>query len=723
MTTRTTSPLLLTATAAAMLTGFSPLVLADTPDAADDTVLEEVKVVATKRATNLQDTPVALSAFSATQLDEAHVTDLTGLAQFTPGLYIGGDNGLGATTMAIRGLGSLNLGIGGDEAVGVYVDGVYQGKPFGNQFDFVDVDQVEVLRGPQGTLYGRNATGGAIVINTLTPGPQVIEKVEVGVSQYDGFEAKALLSGPLIDGALYGKIAAGGSQREGFQTNPLTEERVNDISNYQVSGALRWFTDGVWDIIGRAYVGTSVPPVASKNALDGLPINTLPADFPNSARRGAAGITLTAVASLPQAVFTSTTGYTDSTDYTLTSSANVGLTQFREQGGAHELYEELRLASKDDSRFTWMLGATMFREYATDRLDYVLTPADLGAPTGLGLTFDNDLTTRSYAGFGEFGYKFTDRLSLTAGARYTHDAKDWDNCATAGGYTSIFTDYNPDLCRGKYNPESKAWSATTPHYVLNYHFTDEVFGYASVTKGFRSGGWNFTGAVNPAEPYSTAFDPEHATSYEIGAKSEWLDHRLRLNTSVYLANYTDLQVRTLDPVYHLLETRNAGTARSKGVEMQLVAKPTAPLTLMVNGDWQSARYTSFSYAQTDGVITNYAGNYMDNAPEWQFGVVADYAFALPGGATLAPRVEANYTSTVYYEETNAYPYDAGGHTLVNLRLRYTAAASNWGWQLYVENLTSRQYPLYAYAGVNNGVVGETIATPRIAGAQVFWNLK
>ena len=141
------------------------------------------------------------------RFDVEHIVDIADLAMYTPGLFVGQDNGYGATTTAIRGFGPLNLSIGGDEAVGVYVDGVYQGFPYGNQFTFIDVDDVEVLRGPQGTLYGRNATGGAIVINTITPGPDTVVRADIGAGELNSFEGRALISGPTgIDG-LYGKIA------------------------------------------------------------------------------------------------------------------------------------------------------------------------------------------------------------------------------------------------------------------------------------------------------------------------------------------------------------------------------------------------------------------------------------------------------------------------------------------------------------------------------------
>src|SRR5262249_48610605 len=153
----------------------------------DSSALEEVVVTATKRTTNEQTTPQSLTAFNAADLAVQHVNDLADLAMFTPGLFVGSDNGFGATSMAIRGFVPLNLSIGGDEAVGVYLDGVYQGTPYGNQFTFIDVDHIEVLRGPQGTLYGRNATGGAIVINSLTPGQDTVVRADIGAGQLNSY--------------------------------------------------------------------------------------------------------------------------------------------------------------------------------------------------------------------------------------------------------------------------------------------------------------------------------------------------------------------------------------------------------------------------------------------------------------------------------------------------------------------------------------------------------
>src|SRR5579863_1288218 len=252
---------------------------ADTAGSTDAATLQEVVVTATKRVTNEQTTPQSLTAFSATDLAVEHVTDLADLAQYTPGLFVGSDNGFGDVTTAIRGFGPLNLSIGGDEAVGVYIDGVYQGTPYANQFTFIDVDQVEVLRGPQGTLYGQNATGGAIVINTMTPGRDTVVRADIGAGELNSFQGRALAAGPLTD-TLSGKIAIGRTTQDGWATNPILGTKLNGTQSLSTAAGLHWTPGGIWDFMLNAHYGTQDNTLAAKNAADGLPIDEIPAQFP-----------------------------------------------------------------------------------------------------------------------------------------------------------------------------------------------------------------------------------------------------------------------------------------------------------------------------------------------------------------------------------------------------------------------------------------------------------
>ena len=570
---------------------------------------------------------------------------------------------------------------------------------------------VEVLRGPQGTLYGRNATGGAILINTLTPSEKTILRADVTVTNLDGVQGRALASGALIDGTLYGKLAVGDATREGYSYNGLTGARLNGTRSNLASGALHWTPGGGWDITLRVYHGEHNGTQADKNLLDGLPLDDIPSEFPSYADKKFQGATVNASVALNGMTFTSVSGYTSSQTTTLNAAANVGLTQFRTFAGADAWYQEFRLASPGDQKFTWTAGVNAYNEQAYDRTDYAV----LFVP--VGLNFYSKLTTNSFAGFLEGTYHITDGLRVTAGARYTHDKKDWLDCNAAGGYTNILTDWTPGLCDGKYVPDNNSWNAVTPHIVIEQQLMTDVFAYASATKGFRSGGWNITQPVTG--PHS-GVNPENVWSYEAGLKTEAFDHRLRTNLAAFVADYSDLQVRSVNPVNDLLVLSNAGSARIKGLEMEVSAKPIAELQVGATASWLDARYTSFEYV-LNGLLNDYAGKILDNSPRWQGSLTADYTFALPRMATLMPRIEYSYISDVYFDQTNQFPYAARAHGTANARLLYSASQGRWGVQLFVENLSNQRQPTYTYAGVTPEVAASVIPLPRIYGGKVFVN--
>jgi len=671
--------------------------------------LQEVVVTATKQgAINLEQTPMAVTAFTASDLSASQTMNVSDLSNQMTGLYVGGDNSLGSFPIAIRGLGSIDLSLGADEAVGIYIDGVYQGSPYTSGFDFIDVNDIEVLKGPQGTLYGRNATGGAIVINTVTPGPETIARADIGVSQLNGYEGDVLLSGPLGSSGVYGKIALGESSNEGYSVNPITGERLNGSRNLQVSTALRVIPDGIWDTTLRVFYGNSDATPAAHNIYSGLPVDEDPAEWPDSTTKQFLGVTLNEIATFNALTFTSTTGYTDTGTHSLTSSANVGLTQYRDTNDAHEWYEEVRLASPVHRTFTWLVGADAFDQDVVDQTDFAELP--------LGLNFYNALATRSYAAFAELGYSILPRLRFSAGARYISDFKDFENCFLAGAYSNINTE-PAGLCAGMYSPSNNHWSAVTPHFVLDYQATENTFAYISATRGFESGGWNYT------QPVSTGsgFDPEYVWSYEAGVKSEFLNHRVRLNVDTFLAHYTDLQVRTYDPANTLFQVKNAATANTHGVEIALLARPTARLLTGLDLSWLDARYTNFTYTQPGFSPVNYSGNLLEYAPEWQANLTAQYAISLSAGAVITPRIEAGYVSTVFLSPADVQPYFAPAHALVNLRLRFDAPSGHWGCQIYGDNLTDHRTQEYAYNGIAP-IVAVIYGPPRVFGVQVFWHL-
>lgn len=196
---------------------------------------------------------------------------------------------------------------------------------------------------------------------------------------------------------------------------------------------------------------------------------------------------------------------------------------------------------------------------------------------------------------------------------------------------------------------------------------------------------------------------------------------MRADLAIYTADYSDLQVRTVDPVYALAGVQNAGNAETKGVEFQAIYVPSDAWKLSTNISWQDAEYTDFNYYELTGVYVDYAGNTMNNAPEWQLGFSAEYNKLLAGGGNLAPRIDAGYISEVFFNETNIYPHNAPGHENINLSMLYTSKTGQWGWRLYVNNATDDDSRTYTYPGLSAGIVGALYLLPRTYGLQLIWN--
>jgi iron complex outermembrane recepter protein len=675
--------------------------------AADDTSdrLDEVVVTATKRATTVQTTPVALSALDSAALEKNNITDLTRLPLQVPSMYVGGEDGFGSTSVSIRGIGSLAIGVGADEGVGVYVDGVYQGKPYGNVFEFVDIDRVEVLRGPQGTLYGRNATGGAINIVTKQPGDEATGQVNAEYTNYQGVRVSGYALIPLISNELSLKVAAGSNKRDGWGYDPVRNDHPYNVDNQYGSVALRWRPATGTDITLSGRIGQSYSSVQFKDANDkSLPSDVFPDDYPAFENRKYSAATLTASQDLGFASLVSITGYEEghsinSQDSDLTPNYYF---EFNSDQRSSQFSEELRLVSQGDSRFSWIAGFLYFREGASVFLPFQITIADTG------VLFDAHLKTSSYSGFAEGTYKITDQLSVTAGGRYNYDDKHWNGCVAMFDPAMLAT---PSLCDGSATqPDSRSWGSFTPRFVLNYQITKDLLTYLSATRGFRSGGWNFTDATS----FHSGFNPENIWSYEGGLKSESFDHRLRVNLAAFYAKYTDLQVRINDGPF--LATRNAGAARNYGAELETDMRLIDHLDLTVNASWLNAKYTSFS-TTSDGVTQDYAGRFLNRAPEFTATVAAQYAIEAAGVGIFTPRAEYRHVAQVFYSQDNVQPQGADAYNEVNLKVRYEPMEGHWNLTAFVNDLTNKQFRTHTFPGNLPGQVASSYSTPRIFGLQ------
>lgn len=665
-----------------------------TEETADDgRQLDTITVTATRRDTDIQSTPVSMSALSDEMLLEANITDVRALTGEVPGLTVTSNNQLGASGISIRGIGATGGGIGSDDPVAIYIDDVFIGRPSGNVFNLVDVERVEVLRGPQGSLFGRNATGGAIRFVTKRPNFDEEEGFfKAGIGSFNAIEGGGYYTGPITDNLAF-KISGSYSESEGYATNtydgtpevPRSGRReLLGESNTVVRMALG-YENGPLSIDVNADYGNltqftpfkdlapfinGVDPAVNPDASPDLYSNNQPV----RQYRDFGGLSVTANYDLTESIeFTSIsgyreTGYDEVFDSDGSSADIIGVEPVEDQ---EQLSQEFRISSTGNETLDWILGAYFFTEEASFDLFIRRGP---GLPGATLIRTTNETT--SYAAFVDASWHISDRLTLSGGLRYSDEEKDFT--AAAG---SRFAPLPPA------SEESNSFDAWTPRAVLDFQATEDVFLYASVSRGFKSGGFNLTSAQS--------FDPEFIWSYEAGIKADTFDGRMRTNLSAFYYDYTDLQVR-VSAGPGVTAVLNAADAKIPGAELEN--------TILINDNWQletniaylDATYDSFISpifgTGTDNIIgtEDFAGNRLDRAPEWQAFMAAQYATSIGSDFDLTLRAEFAYQDELFYTRQNLKDFSREATELVNLRATLDSAAG-WKFQLYGENVFDERY--------------------------------
>lgn len=678
-----------------------------------DGLLEEIIVTATRRESAIQDTPLAITALNDVQIRESGVSDLRDIDLITPGLWIGGNAGFGQQGVQIRGVGSVLTGIGGDEGVGTYVDGLYQGRASGLVFRFADIERVEVLRGPQGALYGRNATGGAINIITKTPKEDLEGALEFTATEFDGLGLDGYALVPLVDDTLSAKFAFGSFQRDGYAYSPTLNSDINAEDLEYFSTALRWTPNYDTELILRAYTGQSATPAVYKAILDGLPLDTIPIEYESFDERGFDSTSLTFQREFSSITATAIVGYLETNVSTQSDSDGgpIDNVRFLENQSSEQLSVELRLTSNSSGRINWMLGASFIDEEASVRTPFNILRSF--SPTGF--YFAGDVETEAKAIYGNINYEISEKTNLTVGARYNDEDKDWLGCIAF--FTRLETDFANSLCDGSFSPDSRNDVSTNPYAILDYALSDQAMLYFSATNGFRSGGWNW---VEPTIPGLTGFGPEEVWSYESGVKISLWSGLASLNVAGFIAKYNDMQVRVNDPSSSLVRVQNASNATINGLEAEFAAQLSPEFDVSATIAWLDATYDEFAYIDTNGVAQDHGGNFLNRAPEFQSSFMARYEFDLGNLGSLIPRFEWQYSSEIYHDPFNVLPKGSDQFSLVNIRAQFTPNDANWGMTAFIENLTDERYFEHTFEPVLPQDAPALISRPRIYGIKAFY---
>jgi iron complex outermembrane receptor protein len=686
----------------------------------DSTRLEEIVVTATRRTESLQDVPMAVTAITGEALANAGVARLEDLATQIPNTFIDTSAGLRATDVAVRGISSNPNNPGVDPAVGVFVDGVYQSRPTTLNSNLYDLERIEVVRGPQGALYGKNTIAGAVNFITRLPTEDFQSDVDVGYGNYNATNTYASASGSLGSPSLLGRVSASWQKRDGDINNLTTGTKLDNVNEASGRLALLWKATDFIDVILRAdksrdRTNDGAAEVFLNGAFAGTPYagpdpatRNVTNDRDTVQNRDIDGASIQIDARFGAGTLTSLTSYQHYTWYNLEDDDSTALDILSSgiQENQTEWAEDLRFVSKSTGSLNYIAGA-YFSHQTLDTASTAIVGPALGIyPQDVTGVIYADVTTQSEAVYGQLGYDFTDRWNATLSARYSHEWKEV-------GQSQIGDPYQILLATQPLEVLSRDDSKFTPAGSLTYRFSKNVNGYASISNGFKAGGFNVF-SISPTD--QARYEPETVTSYELGLKSLLADDRVRLNTAIYYLDYKNLQVNQLVLVSGTPQftTSNAATATSKGAEIELNARVTAELGLNLSYGYCDAVFKSFPNATAQGA--NYSGYELPDAAKNTVATALDYAHPLSASLEFMARADFTYRSGAYFQPDNTPNLYQGGYGIAGARLGVGGRDHRWGVNAWVRNISNRMYALSRTDGpIVPGQVIESLGLPRMYG--------
>jgi len=748
---RSTALSLAVATAAGLST--SPTVFSA------DVSLEEIVVTARKKEESMQDVGLPVSAMSKTEIERAFARDISDLASVSPNLIIDetsqGPGGVAA--IFIRGIGVADVEKNFDPAVGVVVDGIFIGANAGSLLRSIDLASIEVLRGPQGTLFGRNTIGGLINVTTTQPTGELGAKVRVGVEDYDTWYADGIFNVGITDSLAAKLTLAKRDQQEGYYENVTLDKDVgrNDYQSYGIN--LLW--DATDDLAfeytyKKEETDQDTPPLLntaqSRHAFcSGYGYCSPSLDKPITGdRRKIAQVGYRPIGPLanrdnpfvvlnpdqveqvPMDATFDTEAHTFEVRWDINENYRLdylyGYWESEEtilsnwDGTPQLLYgtdrpadyeqdsHELRLTYDARDRLSFVLGGYLWNsEYSIDLNSYIGFNPDFPGQF-LDIYQYSNQETDSWAVFFEADYKLTDALTLTLGGRYTEDEKESRQFGIVNTITDPFTSH----------PDEK-WDEFTPRVGLSYNISDDMMLFATYSNGYRSGGFNgrVANLTEAREPY----DPETVDNYEIGIKSEWLDNRLRVNANVFYLEYDDkqeeLQLPDNNDTGQKTVVTNAASATLQGVELDIQAFLGDGLSLRANLGYLDSEYDDFQYTDLNGDIVDLSNLEFRRAPDWTGSFDATYEFDL-GSGTMWMRGAYHYIGEHFVNVTNVPELENDEQHIFDASVNYSI--NGFTFSLFGRNLTDEDGYIHGYDVAGLWSYAAT-RPPRTYGFEMIYN--
>lgn len=703
-------------------------------DATTGTQIEQVTVTAQRREENVQSVPITVSAFGEQALKDNNVKTALDVGKLDTSVVVQAVDG--NVLPFIRGVGTPLVTMGNESSIAVYLDGIYQTRLNSAMMLLNNVDRIEILKGPQGTLFGRNASGGLVNIITSdpVPGDPMQAKATVGYGNYNTLYGSGYVSGSIGDNVAVSLAAVYDNQQDGWGHNITTGGDAWTSEQEAFRGKLTWNIDANTRVhIAAQYARMNTDegqqlqvqgqpqgwPTGSGLAgpVPPLPFFDTRNDLSNVFVTTDQGASISIEHDFSFATLIETAAFSSTRENRPLDVDTTGLNAYNADFKDHakQFTNELRLVSNSSGPFTWTAGLYYYQTNQTyDPIS--LNGFSLGLPPATDLHIFSKLAVHSYAAYAQGTYEIAPKLNLTLGGRYTEDhdtGSGSEQLASAGA--------PPFIIPGSATTGKKTFAKMSWRVALDYHFTDDTMGYVSVDRGFKSGTFNLV----PFGP--TPVKPEILTSYEAGLKNEFWDGRLQLNGAAFYYDYKDAQVNTV-PAPGILDIQNAPSSRVYGLDLDGEIVPTDGLTLKAGLSLLSAKYRDFpdaaffqpGGAPNFGLVGPFSqsakGNYLSRAPKVSYNVGGQYIIPFANESSVALGANFSYNSGFFWDPDNRV--HQGAYGLLDAQISYTFPHSNTAIRLWGSNLTDSHYYSNEFESAGpQGSVG-TPAAPRTYGVMI-----
>lgn len=704
--------------------------------------LDEIVITAAHREQSLQDVPIAVTAIDSVELDRLNAISYADLSGYLPNFSFNSLTNVGFVVPVIRGVGLTGSGesaISNNPTTGFYIDGVYIRAAGGNLFNVVDVERVEILRGPQGTLYGRNTLGGVINIITKKPGDELDFSARASYGNFNRKDFRASLSGPLVADKLLGRFGVAYIDRDGRVDNNFSTPDarfnesgadVDDLDSLTLRGAaiykatpnLEFTFAGDYSKDNTTYPGYNVEDGSldlSAFFLSGTYADTdgdvheVSYNSNNEEMARNWGASLTGEWSSGNYRVVSITGYRNTifeNDNSDIDGTPFNIFQQFLRLEEEAVSQELRLHYEDD-RLDTVAGVYYYgyQGQQDSTLDIFGIERELGYPlsvfgapvlsTGISRAVVNT-ETDTFSAFGHAGYRILPDLRIEAGLRYTTTDVEFQRPVSRseiGGLSNPFYDGSNPFDEvpagvaltsngGEIPLVEDTFSKVTPKVGISYDVNEETLVYATWSKGFREGGF----ATRPSSG-NGAFDAENLTAYEVGAKSDLFDRRLRLNLAAYWYRYKDQQAEetSLGGPGFFVDITNSGRSRARGVELEFVTNPVDFFSLQGSFGWQETKFLELD----TGLGGNLAGNEFPRAPKYSAALIPTFYYNVPNAGTLSLRGEWTYQSDEFDGLTNDRNLVLERRNVFGASMSFESIDQDWSLTLWGKNLTDEEYAI------------------------------